>query len=178
MFYGLYKLLQVRKSLTDEACKTLVHALMTCHLDYCNARCLAIPTTMSAEGCKCSCLADIPCTKVLSHIIKYRVIFKITLLVFKVLRGLAPSYLENRIRVKPEGRYHLRNKDQLLVPKTKCKVFGDRAFFKSGPVLWNSLPAIPDKCLTYKSLKKISRHSYLALRINEHQPFINKLSKK
>ena len=37
MFYGLYKLLQIRKSLTDEACKTLVHALMTCHLDYCNA---------------------------------------------------------------------------------------------------------------------------------------------
>ena len=64
----------------------------------------------------------------------------ITLLVFKVLHGLAPSYLENMIRVKPEGLYHLRNKDQFLVPKTKCKVFGDRAFFKSGPVWWNSLP--------------------------------------
>ena len=72
--------------------------------------------------------------------IKYRVMFKITLLVLKVLHGLAPSYLENLIRVKPEGRYHLRNKDQLLVPKTKYETFGERAFFKSGPVQWNSLP--------------------------------------
>ena len=72
--------------------------------------------------------------------IKYRVIFKITLLVFRVLHGLAPSYLKNLIRVKPEGRYQFRNKNQLLVPKTKCKTFGDRVFFKSGPVVWNSLP--------------------------------------
>ena len=68
---------------------------------------------------------------------KYRVIFRITLPVFKVLHGLVPSYLENLIRVKPEGRYHLGSKDQLLV---KCKTFGDRAFFTSGPVLWNSCP--------------------------------------
>ena len=46
-------------------------------------------------------------------------IFKIALLVFKVLHGLAPSYLENLVRVKPEGRYHLRYKDQLLVPNAK-----------------------------------------------------------
>ena len=72
--------------------------------------------------------------------IKYRVIFKITLLVFKVLDGLALSYLENLIRVKPEGLNRLRNKDQLLFPKTICKTFGDWAFFKSAPVRWNSLP--------------------------------------
>ena len=34
---SLYDLRQIRKCLTDEACKTLVHSLMTCHLDYCNA---------------------------------------------------------------------------------------------------------------------------------------------
>ena len=82
----------------------------------------------------------------ISHVVKdlhwllmiNRVIFKIILLVFKVLHGRAPSYLENPIRVRPEERYHLRNKYQLLVPKTKCKTFGDKAFFKSGPVMWNS----------------------------------------
>ena len=36
-FYSLYNLRQIRKCLTVEACKTLVHALVTCHLDYCNA---------------------------------------------------------------------------------------------------------------------------------------------
>ena len=33
-FYRLYNLRQIRKCFTDEACKTLVHALVTCHLDY------------------------------------------------------------------------------------------------------------------------------------------------
>ena len=48
--------------------------------------------------------------------IKYRVIFKIIPQVFKVLHGLAPSYLKNLIRalVKPEGRHHLRNKDHFF----------------------------------------------------------------
>ena len=27
-----------------------------------------------------------------------------------------------------------------VVPKTKCKTFGDRAFYKAGPDLWNHLP--------------------------------------
>lgn len=33
-FYTLYNLRQIRKCFTDEACKTLVHALVTCQLDY------------------------------------------------------------------------------------------------------------------------------------------------
>ena len=126
---------------------------MTCHLDYCNAllhdvsqyqqqRLQRVLNAAARLICHLPKYYHIsPVLKDLHWLpIKYRVIFKITLLVFKVLHGLAPSYLENLIRVKPEGCYHLRNKDQLLVPKTKCKTFGDRAFFKSGPVLWKSLP--------------------------------------
>ena len=138
--YSLYNLRQIRKCLTDEACKTLVHALVTCHLDYCNA--LLHDVSQYQQQRVLNAAARLICrlpkyyhiSPMLKDLhwlpIKYRVIFKITL--------LAPSYLENLIRVKPEGRYHLRNKDQLLVPKTKCKMFGDRAFFKSGPVLWNN----------------------------------------
>ena len=99
-------------------------------------------------------------------------IFNITLLVFKVLHGLTPSYLENLIRMKPEGRYHLRYKDQLLVPKTKCKTFEDRAFFTLGPVLWTVYLTILDKQLTYKSLRKNLKHFYLDLPINERQSVI------
>lgn len=133
-FYSLYNLRQIRKCLTDEACKTLVHALVTCHLDYCNAllhdvsqyqqqRLQRVLNAAARLICPLPKYYHIsPVLKDLHWLpIKYRVIFKITLLVFKVLHGLAPSYLENLIRVKPEGRYHLRNKDQLLVPKTKCK---------------------------------------------------------
>ena len=48
------------------------------------------------------------------------------------LRGYAATRLRGYMAT--EGRYHLRNKDQLLVPKTKYKTFGERDFFKSGPV--------------------------------------------
>ena len=186
-FYSLYKLRQIRKCLTDEACKTLVFALVTCHLDYCNASLHDVPQyqqqrlqrVLNAAAwliCRLPKYYNIsPVLKYLHWLpIKYRVIFKITLLVFKVLHGLALSYLENLIRVKPEGRYHLRNKDQLLVPKTKCKTFGDRAFFKSGPVLYNSLPDTIRQIntVTYKNLKKNLKHFYLDLPINERQSFI------
>ena len=44
--------------------------------------------------------------------------------------------------LKPPSRYQLRSDDKffLVVPKTKCKTFGDRAFYKAGPDLWNHLP--------------------------------------
>ena len=35
-FYGLYKIRQLRKFLNPESTKTLVHAFVTSHLDYCN----------------------------------------------------------------------------------------------------------------------------------------------
>ena len=74
--------------------------------------------------------------------VKYRIMFKIILLVFKILHGLAPTYLQDLIKVKPPSRYQLRSDDKffLVVPKTKCKTFGDRAFYKAGPDLWNHLP--------------------------------------
>ena len=54
---------------------------------------------------------------------------------------MVAMYLNDLINMNPEGRYHLTNDDQLMVPRTRCKTFGDRAFSKSEPVLWNSLPA-------------------------------------
>ena len=153
-FYSLYNLRQIRKYLTDDTCKILVHALITCHLDYCNALLHDIPQYQQQRlqkilNASARLVCRLPKYCHISHVLKdlhwlpirYRVIFKIILLVFKVLHGMAPLYLNDLINVKPEGRYHLRNDDLLMVPRTRCKTFGDRAFSKSGPVLWNSLPA-------------------------------------
>ena len=70
--------------------------------------------------------------------------------------------------------YHLRNKDEFLVPKTECKTFEDRAFFTSGPILWNSLP---DNIREIANLQKLKKKTYifcLDLPINEHQSFTSK----
>ena len=42
-FRGLYKIRQIRKFLSIESTKTLVHAFVTSHLDYCNSLLFGIP---------------------------------------------------------------------------------------------------------------------------------------
>jgi len=147
----------------------LVHTLVTCHLDYCNALLYDIPQYQQQRLQKVlNAAARVVCqlpkychiTPVLKHLhwlpVKYRVTFKIVLLVFKVLHGLAPAYLQNLIKEKPPSRYHLRSHDKLLlaVPKTKCKTFGDRAFSKAGPELWNNLPLTLRQTTDLQKFKK------------------------
>ena len=74
--------------------------------------------------------------------VRYRVMFKILLLVYKALHVKAPSYISGLLKAKPAGRYSLRSdcQDLLAVPRTMFKTLGDRAFAKAGPSLWNELP--------------------------------------
>ena len=74
--------------------------------------------------------------------VRYRVMFKMLLLVYKALHANAPPYITRLLKAKPVGRYSLRSdtEDMLVVPKTTWKTFGDRDFFKAGPSLWNKLP--------------------------------------
>jgi hypothetical protein len=83
--------------------------------------------------------------------------FKIALLVFKVLHGEAPAYLEDLLRLKDVGTYRLRSSGQklLVVPRTTRKTFGDRAFSKAGPVVWNSLPLNIRETSNVSTFKKL-----------------------
>ena len=76
--------------------------------------------------------------------IKFRIRFKILLLVYKCLNGLAPSYLTELLKLKSTmSRLGLRStcdRTLLCVPFTKRKTFADRSFSIAGPRLWNDLP--------------------------------------
>ena len=78
------------------------------------------------------------------HAVRKRITFKLVVLVFKCLHGLAPPYLETYCTTTSStaGRSHLRSAKlcQLTVPRTKT-CYGDRSFSVSGPAVWNSLPA-------------------------------------
>ena len=70
-----------------------------------------------------------------------RIVFKVLLLIYKVLNGLAPEYLSELVK----KRSHLRtlrssSKNQLNTPRAKTVTYGDRAFSVAGPKLWNNLP--------------------------------------
>src|SRR6218665_651411 len=64
------------------------------------------------------------------------------LLVYKCLRGDAPSYLADMISRVVKGSQRLRSAAHgyLAVPPTRTVRMGPRSFAISGPTLWNSLP--------------------------------------
>ncbi len=68
--------------------------------------------------------------------VHFKIEFKIVLFVFKVLNGLAPSYLSNLLSLHSPARW-LRSSNQklVLVPRSRLKKKGDRAFVIAGPKL-------------------------------------------
>jgi len=72
-----------------------------------------------------------------------RVDFKLAILIFRCLHGLAPGYLSDDIcRVADTNRRRLRSSSShlLTVRSTRLVTMGDRAFPVAGSRLWNSLP--------------------------------------
>ena len=70
-----------------------------------------------------------------------RIDFKINLLTFKSLNGLAPDYLRKLLKLRKTNHSLRSETKQLLVtPKTRTTSYGDRAFSVCAPVLWNNLP--------------------------------------
>ena len=69
---------------------------------------------------------------------------KICLLVYKSLHNMAPAYLSGMFHIRQNTTYSLRsdssNLVNLVVPRTRCKSFGDRSFSVCGPRFWNALP--------------------------------------
>ncbi|TWW64340.1 hypothetical protein D4764_03G0013480 [Takifugu flavidus] len=59
----------------------------------------------------------------------------------KVLRGLAPSYLEELvIPYQPNRPLRSQNAGLLVVPRVSRSRMGGRAFSYQAPLLWNQLP--------------------------------------
>ena len=73
--------------------------------------------------------------------INFRVDYKIALLAFKCLNGLAPKYLSDLIEVYVPPRA-LRSSSSILLKSkvTKFKTLGDKSFSSSAPTVWNTLP--------------------------------------
>jgi hypothetical protein len=112
----------VRGSLTTAALKTLVHAFISSHLDYCNNLLsrntdsllgkLQSVQNAAARLITGACKFD-HITPVLSALhwlhVRQRITFKVALLMYKCLHGLAPSYLAKSCKpvASVQGRQHL-----------------------------------------------------------------------
>ena len=72
-----------------------------------------------------------------------RIEYKIALLTYKVMNGMAPRYLGPFVHFADlPGRRALRSAvtNRLTVPAVKLSTIGSRAFSVSGPQTWNQLP--------------------------------------
>ena len=113
-FLKIRELSYYRRYLTDESSKTAVHAYVTSRLDYCNSLLYGLPKELSKklQSVMNTAARLVTRTRKFDHItpvlqdlhwlpIESRSKFKILLLVYKCLYGLAPSYLSKRLSLKP-----------------------------------------------------------------------------
>ena len=155
--HNFHRIASIRRYLDQDSCETLVLTLVISHLDYSNAALSGLPDTlinkyqriqnMSAKlvlrRSKFSSATD--ALKTLHWLpIRLRIKFKLLTIVHKCLYGIAPQYLKNLLKIKPNPTRVLRsniNSEMLLEePRLKCKTFAAWSFSSVGPVEWNRLP--------------------------------------
>ena len=105
-FYYLYNIKRIRKFLSRADTETLIHAFISCCLDYCNSLLYGLPAYQLAKLQRVQNAAArlifeetkfCHITPLLSTLhwlpIKYRIEFKVLLLTYKTIHGQAPVYL-------------------------------------------------------------------------------------
>ena len=149
---------RIRKYLFKDSTRTLVHAFITTRIDYCNGLLYGLPASHlnklqriqnSAARLVCSLPRFCHLTPTLFSLhllpVRFRIEFKLLILAFRAIHGLAPQYITDLINIKQQfGRMMLRSQSelQLLPPRTITKkTLGDRSFMASAPKLWNRLPS-------------------------------------
>ena len=154
-YYQLRNIGQIRSSITEGACRTLVHALITSRLDYGNGLLYGIPqVTIQRLQRIQNCAARIVTrTRKYEHItpvlrllhwlpVRQRTLFKVLVFTYCALNATAPNYLVQLINHRNVART-LRSStstELLFVPKSRTMMYDDRCFEVASPILWNNLP--------------------------------------
>jgi hypothetical protein len=167
--YQLIRLSSIRRYITMDAARTVVQALVTSRLDYCNSLLINIPVSQldrlqRIQNNAARLVSRVPYTEQL-HItpvlqalhwlpVIHRVTYKMLVTVFKCIHGMAPTYL-SQLLVTRQRDSRLRQADALVMhqPLSKKRV-GEQAFGVAGPRLWNTLPMGIRSAATLTAFKK------------------------
>ncbi len=151
-FFHLRNIARLHPMLNFTVAEMLVNSFVVSQLDYCNALLAGASksTLNKLQYVQNSAARILTGTRIGSHItpvleslhwlpVRFRVDFKILMLAFKALHGLAPHYLTELLHLYTP-RLRSSQSNLLVVPQTRLRSMGDKAFSFYGLVIWNSLP--------------------------------------
>ena len=155
-FYWLYNIKRTSNFLSKDNLISVIHAFVTSRLDYCNSILHGLPSSEliklqrvqnAAARLVTSTLRYCHITPILYELhwlpVKFRINFKLLLITFKALYGMAPKYIADLLNIRKKGNYSLRSNDCIMLeyPKEKSlRSFGNRSFSVAATKLWNELP--------------------------------------
>ena len=82
--------------------------------------------------------------------VRYRITYKILILTYECIHGLAPLYLQELIlEYKPTCNLRSPSKLNLIISATVSTLtYGHRSFYKASAEIWNNLPMHVKSCRT------------------------------
>ena len=152
-YFYISWIMHIRRYISQDAAKSLVHAFILSRLDYCNSVLVGLPkkSTDKLQRVMNASARLIMCKGKYDHIsdslqqlhwlpVKERSEYKILTISYKALHNMAPKYLSDLITPYISPRT-LRSQDKfLLKPQKYRNNYGARSFRCMAPKLWNDLP--------------------------------------
>ncbi|XP_060083129.1 uncharacterized protein LOC132562405 [Ylistrum balloti] len=134
----------IRQFITTDACKTLVHSLVTSRLDYGNALLVGVSDTLMSRLQRVQNTAArlVTRTRKRDHItpvlyllhwlpVRFRSQYKILMYTYKAINGTAPEYLQELVTVyRPSRSLRSETESLLCVPNSRTVTYGNRCFGK------------------------------------------------
>ena len=159
---------KIRHLIDDDTCKLLVNSLITSRLDYCNSLLNGVNnyTIELLQKVQNKAARVITRSRKHEHItpvlktlhwlpIKARIEYKILLITYKAINGLAPNYISSLLELyRPKRTLRSASYILLEIPKSKSK-FSEKAFSIVAPRLWNGLS---ERTRLAKSINSFKAH--------------------
>ena len=141
-FFHLKNISKLQPMLSMSNAEMLIHAFMTSRLDYCNALLggCSVHLINKLQLVQNAAARVLTRTRKYDHIspvlstlhwlpVKHRIDFKILLITYKALNGLAPQYLNKLLLpYSPPRPLRSRNSGNLIMPRISKSTVGSRSF--------------------------------------------------
>ena len=177
--FHLSNLWRIRRFIDKDTCAHAARTLIINRLDYCNSLLYGISKNdinrlqrLQNKAAKLVFALGrrehvTPLLKDLHWLrMEERIKFKVLLHIFKCLHDQNPSYLKEAMVLYTPGHAGLRSNDdttKLVESRHAPLVIGNRSFFKAGPRLWNSIPAVIRSVQSMEIFKKqLKTHLFAA----------------